>query len=109
MLTPNQIDVRKPVWVAMSDLFLDTAVRLWYSAIARALSESPFTLQELDRIFHNEIVPNLELNLCVVAGEWGSFDETWLVSRITQRLDPRPDIRNFVRWQKETGRRFDCW
>ena len=89
------MDVRKPVWVAMSDLFLDTDVRLWYSAIARVLTDSPFALDELDRMFYNEIAPILEPNLRVVAGEWGAFDEAWLMSRIAQRLDRNLAMRNF--------------
>jgi len=70
----------------MSDLFLDTDVRIWYPHIAKALAESPYPIDELTGIFKREVAPITGSNLLVVAGEWAGFDEEWLVSRITARL-----------------------
>lgn len=86
-MSPGDIAVRKPVWVAMSDLFLDTDVRLNYSYVARTLAQSPFTLAELKRIFDKEVAPAVGANLMCVAGEWAGFDEEWLVSKILRRFD----------------------
>lgn len=86
-MTDEEIAIRKPVWVAMSDLFLDTDVRLSYCSIARILAVAPFTIEQMGAILHKEVSPIAAPNLMVVAGEWAGFDEEWLVSRISARLD----------------------
>lgn len=85
-MTSMEANERKPVWLAMSDLFLDTDVRIWYPRVAGILAESPFTIAELADIFAREVAPIAEQNLRIVAGEWAAFDEEWLISRITARL-----------------------
>src|SRR5436309_12699108 len=77
---------RRPVWVALSDLFLDTDVRLYYPFIARTLADSPYSMEELRQILDDEVAPALQTNLLSVAGEWAGFDETWLIDEVTQRL-----------------------
>ena len=86
-MTDEEITIRKPVWVAMSDLFLDTDVRVSYCSIARTLAAAPFTIEQMGAILNKEVSPIAAPNLMVVAGEWGGFDEEWLVSRITARLE----------------------
>ncbi len=86
-MTPDDIAIRRPLWVAMSDLFLDTDVRLSYCYIARTLAPAPFTVEQLGVIFHKEVSPIAAPNLRVMGGEWGGFEEDWLVSAITARLD----------------------
>ncbi len=78
-------EARRAVWIAMSDLFLDTDVQLLYAHIARVCAESPFSQDELERIFREEVAPVLEPNLRSVAGEWAGFNEEWLVSAISHR------------------------
>ena len=39
-MTVEEIAIRRPVWVATSNLFLDTDVRLWYASVARTLDAS---------------------------------------------------------------------
>lgn len=80
---------RHPVWLALSDLFLDTDSRLSFPYIARALAESPFSDDELEAIFQNEVAPAVEFNLFDIAGEWAGFDEAWLIAEITKR-PPKP-------------------
>jgi len=78
-------EARRAVWIAMSDLFLDTDVRLFYVSTARVCAESPYSQEELERIFREEVAPVLEPNLLVAAGEWAGFDEEWLVNSISAR------------------------
>ncbi len=78
-----------PVWLALSDLFLDTDTRLSFPYIARTLAASPFADHELEAIFQNEVAPAVEFNLFDIAGEWVGFDETWLIAEITKR-PPKP-------------------
>lgn len=80
---------RHPVWLALSDLFLDTDTRLSFPYIARTLAASPFSDDELEAIFQNEVAPAVEFNLFDIAGEWAGFDETWLIAAITNR-PPKP-------------------
>jgi hypothetical protein len=80
---------RHPVWIALSDLFLDTDTRLSFPYIARTLAASPYSDDELAAIFQNEVAPAVEFNLFDIAGEWAGFDETWLIDTITRR-PPKP-------------------
>jgi hypothetical protein len=80
---------RHPVWLALSDLFLDTDTRLSFPYIARTLAASPFTDDELEAIFQNEVAPAVEFNLFDIAGEWAGFGEEWLIATINRR-GPKP-------------------
>ena len=88
-MTAEEIAIRTPVWSAMSDLFLDTDVRIWYPWSARAIALSPYSFEELDLIFSDEVRPVLSVNMLMVAGEWAGFDTDWLVSKIVARGKPR--------------------
>lgn len=84
-----ELAARRPVWIALSELFLDTDVRIWYVNILRALAASPYTEEQLRFILDNEVAPVLEGNLLSVAGEWAGFDESWLVGAIAERCCKR--------------------
>lgn len=81
-LTEAELVTRKPIWVALSDLFLDTDVTLSYDYIVRVCAESRYTTEELKFILDNEVAPAVSDNLLSVAGEWAGFDEEWLVNTI---------------------------
>ena len=76
------LDTRRPVWIAFSDLFLDTDVRIWYPYTALIAAKSPYSIEELNGIFHNEVAPVVSGNLLSIAGEWAGFDNEWLVTSI---------------------------
>jgi hypothetical protein len=73
---------REAVWVALSDMYLDTDIELFIEPCAEALADSPFSREELARILFEEVHPALVFNLLSVAGEWGGFETTWLFERI---------------------------
>jgi len=86
-VTPIDQDLadRRPVWVALSTLFLDTDLtpdRL--EEVAAVLAASPYSLEELRRIFFEEVRPVLERNLSTPAGVWDAFDEAWLEREIVR-------------------------
>lgn len=86
----QDLSARRPVWEALSDLFLDTdpsASRQWR---AEQLAASPYTLEQLELILVDEVYPVCKYNLLSVAGEWAGFDPEWLHSKILRRLDSRP-------------------
>src|SRR5262245_28343183 len=86
---------RKPVWEALSTLFLDTDVSLLLEYRAGRLASSPYNLEELEAILANEVYPVCKRNLTSIAGEWAGFDEEWLASEITARIKRQ----SWFRWR----------
>lgn len=106
-LSPADIDVRRPVWSALSDMFLDTSLQPTDIArIARALAASPYSLEELDAILLREVYPACFTNMISIAGEWGGFDPDWLEARIRRGPSWSRWIWSalFARWGTWTSR-----
>jgi hypothetical protein len=87
MRPPRQdIANRCPVWVALSDLYLDTEL---YpddlELLAETLAASPYTTDELKHILLAEVHPACMTNLRQVAGVWSGFDPVWLRASILGR------------------------
>ena len=76
---------REQVWLALSDLYLDTDTELFIESCAATLAESPFSREELARILFREVHPLLVFNLLSVAGQWGGFDPAWLTAEIRRK------------------------
>ena len=91
------IDTRRPVWRALSELYLDTSYRDAVRAAARELARSPYTPNELRAILFDEVHPVLARNLCATAGVWDGFDQDWLVHSIVRH-------RQRPRWLRTRGR-----
>lgn len=96
---PSSDDPRVPIWRALSDLYLDTDVSLFYSHIAETLAASPFSLDELRAILIEDVHPALYANLLIVAGEWAGFEDEWLLPRIAE-------TRRRPRWRRRLTRVF---
>lgn len=88
----NELAVRRKVWLAFSELYLDNEVH--YPSVADALARSPYSLETLRDILRNEVHPVVCFNLLSAAGEWAGFDEGVLSARIERRLS-RPA---WLRW-----------
>lgn len=68
---------------AISDLFLDTELQDFnYQSIALRLRKTGFSVDELDRIYTEEVAPALYNNLNATAGVWTAFDPVWLDEKI---------------------------
>lgn len=81
------LENRRPVWDAMSELFLDTELQHDdHERIAKALGNSPYSQIDLNRIMFREVYPVLINNLWSVAGEWDGFDSSALHAAILRRL-----------------------
>jgi hypothetical protein len=76
------LDTRRPVWRALSDLYLDNSYRDFVRAAARALAPSLYTLDELREILWLEVHPVLVWNLWAPIGVWDGFDLDWLAGCI---------------------------
>jgi len=87
---------RRPVWEALSDLFLDTDVSLARNWRIEKLAASPYSVKDLERILIHEVHPICVINLFSVAGEWAGFDQIWLENRILHHLASRTRTFRFL-------------
>jgi hypothetical protein len=103
-MTPavKDIENRRPVWLALSELFLDTEMQPFtHSYIARTISESPYSLRDADKILFREVYPACIVNFHGVTGEWAGFREDWLESRIIHYVERSWCIARYIqprRW-----------
>ncbi len=92
----NDLNKRKPVWIALSDLFLDTDVTLHYENIIRVCVEAGYSPEEIRFILFNEVAPAVSKNLLCVAGEWSGFDENWLIDEIISGIRSNKRFLSFL-------------
>lgn len=86
----SAVDRRSGLWIALSDLYVDTELdRSSLQAIARRGRSSGFTLDEMRRIDRYEVAPLLYRNLLNPAGVWEGFKAEWIVAALTARYRRR--------------------
>jgi len=79
----NLDERRLKIWRALSELFLDTEVgEVTFNYIARTVTETGYTPEEMHRILWGEVYPVLECNLRSVAGVWSGWSDEWLLENI---------------------------
>jgi len=94
----STLEKRKPLWLALSDLFLDTELQEHnLNFIAKAMKTSDYSLAEIHDILMLEVFPVCIANLFSVAGEWAGFDEAWLIKNIMNRKKPN----RFRQWMNK--------
>lgn len=94
------INKRKPVWYALSNLFLDTELdEKDYQMIVRELLLSEYSVEKIEEILFDEVYPVCIVNLTNAAGIWDQFDEEWLTEKISKRLQkgPKKKKRRFLK------------
>src|SRR5215469_16255952 len=96
-----EIAHRRPVWIALPDLFLDTDVRISYPYIARTLAESPYSMEELRTILDEQVTPVVESNLLSVAGEWAGFDDEKITQEMAKRMGKTRLLPSMVSLDRE--------
>jgi hypothetical protein len=96
-MKPEEIERRRPVWIALSDLWLDNEIdEDWAKQIAEVVVSSGFTEATINDVFFNELAPFLGLNHLVVAGEWAGFDEEWVCAEASKRVGKRGVLQKLV-------------
>ncbi len=81
---------RIPIWNALSEFYLDTQLQESdYVRIADIFLDSGLTIKEVKDIDKYEVFPALQMNLLGVTGEWGGFDEEWLIGVCTANYERR--------------------
>lgn len=78
---PN-VSERERLWLALSDLFLDSENRGELPRLAFAALSSGFGWEVVDHIYLEEVAPVAGPNLLELAGEWGGFPPDWLFEQI---------------------------
>lgn len=72
---------RKPIWIALSNFYLDTDLDTEeLKQIIQVFKASPYSIDEIKLIDRFEVRPVVGGNLSSIAGEWSHFDEEWLIS-----------------------------
>lgn len=96
MFEDADIPTRKPVWLALSDLWLDTELQPGdLERIGSILHESGYSISVLREIYLFEVAPIVSSNLRCIAGEWAGFDEDWLFESIIRHGRKRRPFRRF--------------
>ena len=85
----EDLEHRRPVWDALSTLFLDTDTSLSRAWCAQVLARSAYSLDQLESILLDEVYPACRANLMSIAGEWAGFDIAWLEARILRARHSR--------------------
>ena len=94
-LDEKTLSLRKPLWSALSDLFLDTELQdADLSYIALKMKESSYSLDEITDILMTEVFPVCISNLNPVAGIWEGFEGESLFREIVNAKPPN----RFQRW-----------
>ncbi|NML72419.1 hypothetical protein HHL23_21920 [Chryseobacterium sp. RP-3-3] len=104
---------RKPIWIALSDFYLDTELQDFdFRYIAKTILESPYTFEEVKTINTYEVFPVLQSNLLQPAGEWAGFNEKRLVEAITDYLETKKssdDMMIGANYKKYEWMQEDYW
>lgn len=79
----DELEIRRPIWIALSELYLDTEPD--WARVARICARSPFAIPELRRILFDEVHPVVHRNLWSTAGVWDGFDQDWLITVMLAR------------------------
>ena len=86
----KDLERRRPVWAALSELFLDTELQTDdFQRIATVLWSSEYSEVELNEILRKEVAPVVRANLSSAAGTWEGFDQEWLEAEILRREPKR--------------------
>lgn len=90
-MTAVELARREPVWLALSELWLDTELdEADLARLAEVARASGYPRAELRRIHVHEVAPVVGANLRSVAGVWDGFDPDWLREQCRHRAERPP-------------------
>ena len=80
-----ELSQRERLWLALSDLFLDTESRGELPRLAGVALSSGLSWDVVERIYLEEVAPVAGPNLFELAGDWAGFPQDWLFEQIRGR------------------------
>jgi hypothetical protein len=97
MISSSFIEERKPIWMVLSEFYLDTEQsENNFIYLIKTFKKSPYSLEEIKQINKYEVYPILYQNLLSMYGIWNGFDEKWLVESITSRINKKSYFRKLI-------------
>lgn len=82
----EDLENRRVIWDAMHLLWLDTDVdEFYFQDVAIACANSPYSLDELEKIYWSEVYTCMRHNLWGIAGEWQPCESNSLAREILKR------------------------
>jgi hypothetical protein len=96
-----EIEKRRPIWQALSDLWLDTEPdNSTYDRIVRVMIASGYPLDNLAGIYAYEVAPAVYKNLYNIfpGGVWGAFDARWLEEAILANISRQTRSKLYRCW-----------
>ena len=112
-MNSSEIERRKPVWLAISEFYLDTELGMDDAIrIEEIFRNSRYSLNELKNIDFYEVRPIVGMNLWSTAGEWAGFDKDWLWDQIqTRSINKARKSNIFTKWKRRQfeSNRFSYW
>ncbi len=107
MLTDKEIERREPLWEAFSDFWLDNQLQDFeYERTADLMIWSGYSLEELEKIFTEEVAPVVYSNLFSMTGEWAGFDSKWLHQRIIENIEKTESDFFYRKWIQSSAGKF---
>jgi hypothetical protein len=89
-MTSAEVSGRRPVWYALSELYLDTELGdRDLRTKAAMLARSPYSVAELRDIELWDVAPVVLRNMMSIAGEWAGFNESWIYAECEKRARRR--------------------
>lgn len=106
-MTLEEIEKRKPLWQTFSDFWLDNELQDFeYKYTVNLMITSNFSLDELEKIFFEEVAPVVYMNLYSVAGQWDLFHPEWLFQSIIENLKKQENNAVYRAWVKSCFGKF---
>lgn len=93
-MTPDT--TRLDLWTAISDLFLDTEVRVNAPFVAVSCVQSGYDEALLEHVLVHEVARVLGQNLIQVAGEWAMFPRDYLAKALREVSRPVSRLRRML-------------
>lgn len=113
MKSEINIEERKPIWIAISDFYVDNELQeVDFKIIASAIKKSPYSFKEVKEIDKKEVFPVLFYNLLSVAGNWTGSEEEWLVNKISGKIRRRTIFGrafDLLKYFCFGGMNKECW
>lgn len=92
MLSQEEIERRKPLWLALSELWKNTELFDYeLNHIADQMISSGYSLAEIENICFREVAPAVYKNLIDFSGSWTGFEADSLYQAIVQNIKKQDD------------------